>query len=62
MHGSPTDPLTEEELFSKFKFNAALSLPRSAVERAFKMWWNMDTMANVSEGLETVAGESKATE
>lgn len=31
MYGSPTDPLTEEELFGKFKSNAALILPKSEV-------------------------------
>jgi 2-methylcitrate dehydratase PrpD len=55
MRGAPSNPLTEKELQGKFKANAALSLPKSAVARACDLWWNMEKMANISEGMEAVA-------
>jgi 2-methylcitrate dehydratase PrpD len=58
MHGTPADPLTEEELFGKFKSNAVLSLPMSSVTQVCDLWWNMDKMANISDGLKTVAGKT----
>ena len=55
MHGSPGDPLTDEEITYKFKASAALILPKNKVSRACDMWWNMEEMTNISEGLKTVA-------
>ena len=56
MHGTSADPLTQEEHFAKFKTNAALSLPHSMIDRACELWWNLDKMDNITEGLEAVAG------
>ncbi len=55
-HGSPADPLTDEEFATKFKANAALSLPKNMVDRACDLWWNMEKMADVREGLQAIAG------
>jgi 2-methylcitrate dehydratase PrpD len=54
--GSPENPFTEKELFGKFKTNATRSLPKSEVDRACDLWWNLDKMSNISEGLKAVAG------
>jgi len=56
MHGTSADPLTDKELKEKFKSNAALSLAKSAVDRACELWWNLEQMSNISQGLKAVAG------
>ncbi len=56
MHGSPSDPLTENEVLGKFKSNAALTLPANAVDRACSLWRNLQPVAKISEALKAVAG------
>lgn len=58
VHGTPANPLTEEEILAKFKFNAALSLPVRAVERACSLWRNLEHVGNISEALAAVAGKA----
>jgi 2-methylcitrate dehydratase PrpD len=57
-HGTSANPLTDEELFGKFRMNAALSLPAASVEKALRRWWHIDQMNSVAEGLEVIAGLS----
>lgn len=57
MRGTQANPLTDEELVAKFRANAALALPHSAVERACEAWWNLDKVGNIGEALETIAGK-----
>jgi 2-methylcitrate dehydratase PrpD len=58
-HGTPADPLTEEELFAKFKANAALiSLPDDKITKAYQLWRNLDKMTNIGEGLKAAAGKA----
>jgi 2-methylcitrate dehydratase PrpD len=49
MHGTPVDPLSESELQEKFRTNARLSLSESDVERAARLWWQLDELADVRE-------------
>ncbi|MBM2824786.1 MAG: hypothetical protein HW402_450 [Dehalococcoidales bacterium] len=57
MLGSPANPLSDAELMAKFRANGALSLPREAVDRACDLWWNMEKMGSISQGMEAVAGK-----
>ncbi len=60
MHGTPADPLSDEELLNKFRSDAALSLTRRMMNRACDLWWNMEQMSDIREGLKAVAGRRSA--
>ncbi len=52
MHGSPADPLTEEELRGKFRRNARLCLPADRVERMLDVWWKVDAVPRIHDALD----------
>lgn len=56
MHGSPADPLSQDEVFAKFRSSAGLVLPASSVEQACEAWWRLDSMQNIASGLNLVSG------
>jgi 2-methylcitrate dehydratase PrpD len=51
MHGTPTDPLSAEELRDKFRRNARLCLPAEEAERALATWWEIDAAARIRDAL-----------
>lgn len=56
MHGTPADPLTEEELVSKFRTNASRVLNESQVDEAAKVWRNIDAQDDVRPAMDILAG------
>jgi 2-methylcitrate dehydratase PrpD len=56
MHGTPADPLTDEELVGKFKYNAELVLASQEVDQATEIWRDLDAVENIGQALQTVAG------
>jgi 2-methylcitrate dehydratase PrpD len=56
MHGSPTDPLSADELQAKFRSNARLSLADSQVEEALQQWWTLDQQADIRTAARAASG------
>jgi 2-methylcitrate dehydratase PrpD len=47
MHGTPDDPLTEDELQAKFRANARLVLPDERIDEALRLWRSLDELTDV---------------
>jgi len=58
MHGTPTDPLTDEELVGKFRYNAGLVLSPKDADQATEIWRNLEDVGNIGQALATVAGQA----
>jgi 2-methylcitrate dehydratase PrpD len=58
MHGTPTDPLTDEELVGKFRYNAGLVLSQKDADQATEIWRNLEDVGNIGQALATVAGQA----
>jgi 2-methylcitrate dehydratase PrpD len=56
MHGTPSDPLSADELQAKFRANARLSLAESDVEDAMQRWWTLDQQPDIRTATRAVAG------
>lgn len=56
MHGSPSDPLTPEELQAKFRDNARRSLDQTQVEEAVGAWWTLDEQPDIRAAMRSVSG------
>jgi 2-methylcitrate dehydratase PrpD len=52
-----TNPLSQEELVSKFKANASLVLSTRAMNQAIDLWLNLEKVGNIAEALKPVAGK-----
>ncbi|MBI4199208.1 MAG: MmgE/PrpD family protein [Chloroflexi bacterium] len=55
MHGTPLDPLGEEELKDKFLGCARRSLPEAQARQALAAWWDLERAQDIREPLRTVA-------
>lgn len=56
MHGTPKDPLREDELVSKFESNAGLTLAPDSVKRAADLWLHVDQLPDIRQAMNAVAG------
>ncbi len=54
--GTPLNPFRDDEIQAKFKVNAGLVLSQKEAERACDLWWNIEQMGNIADGLKAVAG------
>ncbi len=57
MHGTPVDPLTEDELTGKFRRNASLALTPDNIDAAVHAWQSIADLADIRTAIETVAGQ-----
>lgn len=56
MRGTPSDPLSREDLTEKFRRNALVSLSERQVEEAIGLWWALDELPDVREATAAVSG------
>jgi 2-methylcitrate dehydratase PrpD len=61
MHGTPTDPLTAEELRDKFRRNAQRGLSGDRAERALETWWTLDTVPHIRTAMADLTSEPGTT-
>ena len=54
MHGTPADPLSQEELHGKFRQNARLVLSDEQVEEALRLWWMLDELPEIGRATAAV--------
>jgi len=54
MHGSPADPLSEQELKDKFRYCGRTCLPDGQVEEALDAWWSLDRAPKLGDVLASV--------